>query len=387
MFTLLLIFGQRWGKPSYGKNPGLLEGLPTGLRDVALTGSRFLSVPGTVAAQRHTRATIPVGEEPPRACRGQAQTHGMGPDEALPLAALVWPQPGAGVAVTDGNGHGPAGAIRPDASFRGQGEGSGATGVGSRRGFAVARRLGSGGPRTAQHHDPHEVPGPHRGPQAMPGLALGTRCAGVRHPPRGSLCQRRGRAKQGALFAWGTATPGGRGGRHLVALGADGEAPPDMAGFGPPTARVRGRIATSRQALDGASGHLRGQAIEDVPGPLPAGARGHVAREGVRCFARACEADRSMEAMARPTRERDVHDAQAAGQTPPRPVCLAGGARAMARAGAPFDLGARFFLGRIVAAEPHDVAWRDTRHGQTDHRSPEVPALLGEGTPKQPRET
>ena len=53
MFGLLVIFGQLWGKPWYGENTGLMEGLPTGLRDVELTGGRFLSVPGPVAAQRH----------------------------------------------------------------------------------------------------------------------------------------------------------------------------------------------------------------------------------------------------------------------------------------------------------------------------------------------
>jgi hypothetical protein len=54
MFGFLLIFGQLWGEPWYGKNPGCIEGLPTGLRDVELTGRYLLSVPGPVAAQRHT---------------------------------------------------------------------------------------------------------------------------------------------------------------------------------------------------------------------------------------------------------------------------------------------------------------------------------------------
>jgi hypothetical protein len=46
MFGLLIIFGQLWGEPWYENNAGLMEGLPTGFRDVELTGRRFLSVPG-----------------------------------------------------------------------------------------------------------------------------------------------------------------------------------------------------------------------------------------------------------------------------------------------------------------------------------------------------
>jgi len=49
MFGLLVIFGQLWGEPWYRKNPGFIEGLPTGFRDVELTWCRFLSVPGPIA--------------------------------------------------------------------------------------------------------------------------------------------------------------------------------------------------------------------------------------------------------------------------------------------------------------------------------------------------
>jgi hypothetical protein len=64
MFRLLLIFGQVWDEPWYGKNTGLMEGFPTGLRDVELTRSYFLSVPGPVAAQWHLRAAIHMRYEP-----------------------------------------------------------------------------------------------------------------------------------------------------------------------------------------------------------------------------------------------------------------------------------------------------------------------------------
>src|SRR5215471_4491206 len=120
MFGLLVIFGQLWGEPGYGKNTSLMEGLPTGLRDVELTGCHFLSVPGPVAAQRHTRATIHVGNEPQRTCRRHDQTQRVGADDALPLATLVLPQPGEGVTVADRNFHGPAVAILAHNLFRAQ---------------------------------------------------------------------------------------------------------------------------------------------------------------------------------------------------------------------------------------------------------------------------
>jgi hypothetical protein len=120
MCGLLVIFGKFWGEPWYGKNAGLMEGLPTGFRHVELTGGHFLSVPGPVAAQRHTRATSHVGNDPQRACRRQDQTQRVGADDALPLATLVLPQPGEGVTVTDRNFHGPAVAILAHNLFRAQ---------------------------------------------------------------------------------------------------------------------------------------------------------------------------------------------------------------------------------------------------------------------------
>src|SRR5215471_1031484 len=122
MFGFLLIFGQIWGEPWYGKNPGCIEGLPTGFRDVELTGRYLLSVPGPVAAQRHTRAAINVGNEPQRPGRRPYHTQRVGTDDALPLAALVLPEPGEGVAVTDRNFFDPAVAIRAHDLFRTQGE-------------------------------------------------------------------------------------------------------------------------------------------------------------------------------------------------------------------------------------------------------------------------
>src|SRR5438045_3590669 len=128
MCRLLIIFGHLWGEPWYGKNAGLMEGLPTGLHDVAWTGGHLLSVPGPVAAPWHTRAAIHVGNEPQRACRCQDHTQRVGPDEALPLAALVLLQSVEGIPVTDSNFHGPAVALRAHDLCRAQGETGGAQG-------------------------------------------------------------------------------------------------------------------------------------------------------------------------------------------------------------------------------------------------------------------
>src|SRR6516162_2375742 len=68
MFGLLVIFGQLWDEPWYGKNASLMQGLATSPHHIQLTGCYFLSVPGPIAAQRHTRATLNVGDKPQRAC-------------------------------------------------------------------------------------------------------------------------------------------------------------------------------------------------------------------------------------------------------------------------------------------------------------------------------
>src|SRR2546425_5929070 len=103
MFGLLVIFGQFWDEPWYGKNASLMERLPTGLRDVELTGCRFLSVPGPVATQRHTRAAINLVDKPQRACRGQDQTQRVRPHDTLAFPTLLLAQTREGVGVTDGN--------------------------------------------------------------------------------------------------------------------------------------------------------------------------------------------------------------------------------------------------------------------------------------------
>src|SRR5262245_47456300 len=170
MCGLLIIFSHLWGEPWYGKNTGLMEGLPTGLHDVELTWCYFLSVPGPVAAQRHTRATIHMGNEPQCACRHHDQTQRVGADDALPLATLVLPQPGEGVTVTDRNFYGPAVAILAHDLVSAQRQLGGEKGFDGWGWFSLALLFGGGFALTSQHHDLHEAPWQYRVPQATPGL-------------------------------------------------------------------------------------------------------------------------------------------------------------------------------------------------------------------------
>ena len=182
MFGLLVIFGQIRGEPWYGKNAGLMEGLPTGLtpRPVDL-------VPLSVCTRADSGTDAPAVprstcvDEPQRACRRHDQTQRVGAHDALPLATLVLPQTIEGVGVTDGNFHGPAVAIlasRCPAALKVRSVVKKASMAGG--GFLWPGRLVAAFGITPQHHDPHEAPGQHRVPQPIPGLDLGARFAGVR---------------------------------------------------------------------------------------------------------------------------------------------------------------------------------------------------------------
>src|SRR5689334_9331949 len=111
MVRLLMICGQSWGEPWYGKNAGLVQGLTTGPHHIQLTRGSFLSVPGPIVAQVERRATLDLVDKPQGACRRQDQPECIGADDALPLPTLIAPQPIEGIGVTDGNFHGPATAI------------------------------------------------------------------------------------------------------------------------------------------------------------------------------------------------------------------------------------------------------------------------------------
>ena len=103
-----MIFGQSWGEPWYGKNACLVQGLTTGPHHIQLTGGHFLSVPGPIVTQIECCATLDLVDKPQGACRRHDQTKRIGADDALPLPALLSPQPIEGIGVTDGHFHGPA---------------------------------------------------------------------------------------------------------------------------------------------------------------------------------------------------------------------------------------------------------------------------------------
>ena len=69
MFGLLVIFGQFWGEPWYGKNSGFIEGFTTGPHHVQLTGGYLLSVPRPITAQMERRAALNLADKPQGACR------------------------------------------------------------------------------------------------------------------------------------------------------------------------------------------------------------------------------------------------------------------------------------------------------------------------------
>jgi hypothetical protein len=88
MFGLLMIFGQLWAEPWYGKNSSLMQRLTAGPYHVKLPRRSLLSVSGTIAWQVQMRAALNLGDEPQRASRRHHQTDRVGADDALPLAAL-----------------------------------------------------------------------------------------------------------------------------------------------------------------------------------------------------------------------------------------------------------------------------------------------------------
>jgi hypothetical protein len=114
MFGLLVIFGQVWGEPWYGKNSGFIEGVTTGPHHVPLTGGSLLSGPRPITAQMARRAARNWAEKPPWACRGPDQTERVGTDAALLLTALLLAPPVEGIRVAAVNFHRPAVAILVD---------------------------------------------------------------------------------------------------------------------------------------------------------------------------------------------------------------------------------------------------------------------------------
>src|SRR5512145_902462 len=220
MFGLLVIFGHLWGEPWYGHNTSLLEGFTAGPPHVQLTGGFSLSVPGPIAAQIACCAALDLVEKPQGACRHHDHTTRIGTDDALPLPALLAPQPSVGVGVTHGHFHGPTVAIFAHDLCRASRPLGGEQGCEGGRWLALSWSFGGRCALTSQHDDPHEASRQHRVPQPIPGVALRPRFAGVRRPSRGGLREGLGRAAQGALCARGAAPLRGWGWWHLIERGA-----------------------------------------------------------------------------------------------------------------------------------------------------------------------
>src|SRR5918996_1705188 len=223
MFGLLMIFGQIWGKPWYGKNSSLVQSLTTGPHHIQLAGSNLVPIPRPIAAQIHTRTALDLVEKPQRAGRRHDQPKRIGTDDALPFATLILPEPIEGVGVTDFDFHRPAVAILSHDVIDAQGQIGGEQGFEGRQWFSLPRLFRHAFAIPPEHHHTNQAPRQHRMPQPTPGLYLGTCFARVGHPSLGRLGQGFGRADHGAFFARGAPTLFLWRWRRLVELGADGE--------------------------------------------------------------------------------------------------------------------------------------------------------------------
>src|SRR2546426_7252559 len=184
-----MIFDQIRGKPWYGKNAGLLQGLTTSPYHIKLTGGYFLSVPGPIVAQCRARAVLHLVEKPQCARRGHDETERVGAEDALPLTALILPQTSEGVGVAYGNFHGPAVAILAHDFLRAQRQVGGEKGFDDWKWFSLAWPFSGRGALTAQHYHPHQTPRQHRVPQAIPGVDLRPCFTGMGRPPLRGLGQ------------------------------------------------------------------------------------------------------------------------------------------------------------------------------------------------------
>jgi hypothetical protein len=203
MFGLLMIFGQLWAEPWDGNNSSFLQGLTTGPYHIELTGGSLLPVPWSIAAEIQTRAAIALVDAPQRARCGHDQTACVGPDEALPFAALLLPQTVEGIGGAHDNFHRPAAAILAHDGLEAQGEISGEKGFDGWRGFSVPGLFDAMGSLAPYHHDSDERPGQHRVPQPTPRLHRGPGFARMRCPARRSAGQGCGRTDQSAFFVRG----------------------------------------------------------------------------------------------------------------------------------------------------------------------------------------
>jgi len=324
MFGLLMIFGQIRAEPWYGKNSPFLQGLTTGPYHVEVAGSHLLSVPRPIAAQRERHAAFDLVDTPQGARSRHDQTKRVGAYDAWSLATLIVPQTVEGVGITHVDFHRPALAVLVQDGLGAQGEIGREQGLDRREWLSVPSVCEAACGLTPHHHDPDEPPRPYRVPEPTPGLQLGALFAGVRRPARGGLRHGLGRADQVAFFARGATALDRRRGWHLVALGADREAPHPRGRRREGTDRVFGGIAAVGEGTEGAPGQLLGNTIEPGTGQLTSGTLRDLECVSVRGFQREFEAHRDAEAVTGPTRERHTQDAQDKVHAPQRAVCLAG---------------------------------------------------------------
>jgi hypothetical protein len=135
MFGLLIIFSQLWGEPWDGTKARLLEGRTAGPHHGTWAWGSLLPVPGPRAAQRPLRrALLSTVDAPQSACRGEDHTSGVRPDAAFSCATLRVAPTSAGVGVTEGHCHRPAGTIGGEEGLGAPGEIGGDKGRDRRRG-------------------------------------------------------------------------------------------------------------------------------------------------------------------------------------------------------------------------------------------------------------
>jgi len=180
----------------------------------------------------------------------------------------------------------------------------------------------------------------------------------VRLPRRRRGRQGRGRADQGAFFAWRSALAFDARGWRVRECGGEEETPHHIDGAGEGTYEgLRGRAAIGRHT-DGAGGERCGHVVDDATGEGAARVIGPLQRGGQRFFARECTADGQTQMVTGPTPSRETHDGPHQGDAPQGAIFLAGGAGTIAVMISALDVPAGLFHGGIIEADVDDGAVR-----------------------------
>jgi hypothetical protein len=187
MFGRLVIFGQLWEKPWYGKNAGRKQSLSTSPHHLKLTGCHLLSVPRPIAAPRPPQPRSTWALHPSVRAAVMTKRHVWGPHDARPFTPWLLPQTIAGMGSAEGNFHGPAGAILAQDGVDAHGEIGGKPRRTRRERFAAPRRVAAAGGGAPHHDAPDALSGSHGVPQPAPGVYLGPHVTRRRCPTRGGL--------------------------------------------------------------------------------------------------------------------------------------------------------------------------------------------------------